>query len=82
MKQSQSLTIVIVDKTGTLKSLNVKEYKEEELFKKCGFKKVDPCMKKRMNDLQNEIDKQVERINAEENTELLELHYLFYDGYH
>jgi CCR4-NOT transcriptional regulation complex NOT5 subunit len=39
-------------------------------------------MKKRMNDLQNEIDKQVERINAEENTELLELHYLFYDGYH
>ena len=39
--QSQSLTIVIVDKTGTLKSLNVKEYKEEELFKKCGFKKVD-----------------------------------------
>lgn len=45
MKQSQtqshSLIIVIVDKTGTLKSLNVKEYKEEELFKKCGFKKAD-----------------------------------------
>jgi hypothetical protein len=45
MKQSQSqshsLTIVIVDKTGTLKSLNVKEYKEEDLFKKCGFKKAD-----------------------------------------
>jgi hypothetical protein len=49
MKQSQtqsnSLTMVIVDKTGTLKSLNVKEYKEEELFKKCGFKKVDGFVK-------------------------------------
>ena len=43
--QSNSLTIVIVDKTGTLKSLNVKEYKEEELFKKCGFKKVDGFVK-------------------------------------
>jgi hypothetical protein len=45
MKQSQSLSIVIVDKTGTLKSLNVKEYKEEELFKKCGFKKIDGFVK-------------------------------------
>lgn len=43
--QTQSLTIVIVDKTGTLKSLNVKDYKEEELFKKCGFKKVDGFVK-------------------------------------
>jgi hypothetical protein len=38
-------------------------------------------MKKRMYDLQNEINKHIKRINAEENTELLELHYLFYDGY-
>jgi hypothetical protein len=43
--QTQSLMIVIVDKTGTLKSLNVKEYKEEELFKKCGFKKADGFVK-------------------------------------
>jgi len=43
--QTQSLTIVIVDKTGTLKSLHVKDYKEEELFKKCGFKKVDGFVK-------------------------------------
>jgi hypothetical protein len=39
-------------------------------------------MKKRMIDLHDEINKQIERINAEENTELLELYYLFYDGYH
>ena len=43
--QSQSVMIVIVDKAGTLKSLNVKEYKEEELFKKCGFKKADDFVK-------------------------------------
>ena len=32
------LTIIIVDKTETLKTLTVKDYKEEELYKKCGFK--------------------------------------------
>lgn len=37
--------IIIVDKTGTLKSLNVKDYKEEELFKKGGFKKADGFIK-------------------------------------
>lgn len=43
--QSTSLMVVIVDKTGTLKSLNIKEYKEDELFKKCGFKKADGFVK-------------------------------------
>lgn len=38
---SQSLGIIIVDKSGTLKALNVKDYKEEDLYKKCGFKKSD-----------------------------------------
>lgn len=38
---TQSLTIIIVDKSGTLKTLTVKEYKEEDLFKKCGFKKSE-----------------------------------------
>jgi len=33
--------IIIVEKTGTLKSLNIKDYNEEDLFKKCGFKKAD-----------------------------------------
>ena len=35
------LTIIIVDKSASLKTLTVKDYKEEELFKKCGFKKAD-----------------------------------------
>jgi hypothetical protein len=34
-----SLTIIIVDKIGELKTLNVKNYCEQELYKKCGFKK-------------------------------------------
>jgi len=38
---SSPLTIVIVEKTGTLKNLTVKDFKEEELFKKCGFRTND-----------------------------------------
>jgi len=38
---AQNLAILIVDKTGTLKTTTVKEYKEEELYKKCGFKKAE-----------------------------------------
>ena len=33
-----ALNIIIVEKTGVLKSLAIKEFKEDELFKKCGFK--------------------------------------------
>jgi hypothetical protein len=38
---SQNISVVIVEKTGSLKSLTVKDYKEEELYKKCGFKKQE-----------------------------------------
>jgi hypothetical protein len=31
-------TIIIVEKSATLKTLTVKDYKEAELYKKCGFK--------------------------------------------
>ena len=40
-----SLSIIIIEKHGTLKSLSIKDYKEEELFKKCGFKKADNFIK-------------------------------------
>ncbi len=36
-----SITIVIVEKPGTLKTLTIKDFAEEDLFKKCGFKKND-----------------------------------------
>jgi hypothetical protein len=38
---SNSLTILIVEKTGNVKEYNVKSYKEEDLFKKCGYKKSE-----------------------------------------
>jgi hypothetical protein len=44
--------------------------------------KIDTSMKNRMDDLRDEINIQIERIHADKNIELLELHYLFYDGYH
>ena len=42
---SNPLNIVIVEKTGVLKPLSIKEFKEEELFKKCGFKKAGDFVK-------------------------------------
>ena len=39
------LSIIIVEKSGDLKTLNVKDYKEEELYKKGGFKKSDGFIK-------------------------------------
>jgi len=38
---SQSLSVIIVDKCGVLKTLKVKDYKVDELYKKCGFKKEE-----------------------------------------
>jgi hypothetical protein len=42
---SQPLNIIIVERTGTLKMLAIKDFKEEELFKKCGFKKAEGFLK-------------------------------------
>jgi len=42
---SQSLNVIIVEKVGILKMLAIKEFKEEELFKKCGFKKAEDFIK-------------------------------------
>jgi hypothetical protein len=36
-----SFTGILVEKTGILKSIVIKDYKEEDLYKKCGFKKQD-----------------------------------------
>lgn len=42
---SQPLDIVIVERSGELKSLSVKDFKVEELYKKCGFKKPENFVK-------------------------------------
>lgn len=33
--------VLIVEKVGTIKELQIKSYNEEDLYKKCGFKKAD-----------------------------------------
>jgi hypothetical protein len=42
---AQPLNIIIVERSGSLKMLAIKDFKEEELFKKCGFKKADDFLK-------------------------------------
>jgi len=42
---SGPLNIIIVEKGGDLKSLSIKEFKLEEVYKKCGFKKGDDFIK-------------------------------------
>ena len=39
------LNIIIVEKNAALKLLSIKDFKEEELFKKCGFKKAEDFIK-------------------------------------
>ena len=39
--ENKPLNIIIVEKNASLKMLGVKDFKEEELYKKCGFKKPD-----------------------------------------
>jgi len=38
---SQPLDIIIVERLGSLKMLSIKDFKLEELYKKCGFKKAE-----------------------------------------
>ena len=64
---SQSLTIIIVEKTGVLKPLTVKEYSENTLFKKCGFKKEEWFIKHcEWNNIKFEGNKYVISVYAKE----------------
>jgi hypothetical protein len=38
---SQPLDIIIVERLGSLKMLSIKDFKIDELYKKCGFKKAE-----------------------------------------
>ena len=42
---SKPLSIIIVEKNASLKPLLIKDFKEEELYKKCGFKKAEDFIK-------------------------------------
>ena len=53
----KNLGILIIEKTGNIKTLCIKDYKEEELYKKCGFTKADDFIK------QTEWTKKVENVS-------------------
>jgi len=53
----KNLGILIIEKNGNIKTLCIKDYKEEELFKKCGFTKADDFIK------QTEWTKKVENVS-------------------
>lgn len=42
---AQPLDIIIVERLGSLKILSIKDFKLEELYKKCGFKKAEDFVK-------------------------------------
>ncbi len=42
---SQPLDIIIVERLGSLKMLAIKDFKQDELYKKCGFKKAEDFKK-------------------------------------
>jgi len=51
---NQNVGIIIIDKTGILTPLKVKEFVEEELYKKCNFKKPDGFIKQTIWKLKSE----------------------------
>ena len=55
-------------------------FNPDKFINKLGTNK-NPSMKNRMSYLKDEINKQIERIICDKNNELLEINYLFYDGY-
>ncbi len=50
-------------------------------YKSKNGKNKNPEISTRLIQLKKEIDKQIERIKNEANTELLEIHYMYYDNY-
>jgi len=42
---TQPLSVIIVEKNGSLKSLLIKDFKTDDLYKKCGFKKKEDFLK-------------------------------------
>jgi hypothetical protein len=61
---TQPLNIIIVEKTAQLKLLSVKDFKEDELFKKCGFKKNEDFKKQNQWNIKIDGNKYVVQVFA------------------
>lgn len=59
---AQPLNIIIVEKNGDLKPLSIKDFKEDDLFKKCGFKKGEDFNKQNEWSVKTEGKKYVIRV--------------------
>jgi hypothetical protein len=55
-------------------------FNPDKFRNKAGVSK-NPTIATRLIELKTEIERQIQRIEAEENTELLEIKYMYYDGY-
>jgi len=60
----QNVGIIIIDKSGNLSTLKIKEYDEEELYKKCNFKKPDGFIKQTQWKLKSQGKKWVVSVYA------------------
>jgi hypothetical protein len=58
----KNLKVVIVEKSGNLKSLSIKEYKEEDLYKKCGFKNINNFSKQTEWDIK--LDRKLYKVSV------------------
>ena len=45
MNSFPSFSILLVEKSGNIKPLPIKDFKQEDLYKKCGFKKAEDFTK-------------------------------------
>ena len=61
---TQPLDIIIVERLGSLKSLAIKDFKLEDLYKKCGFKKADDFEKQTEWDVKYEGKKYLIQVFA------------------
>lgn len=61
-----STSIIIIDKSGTIKELNAKDLNESDLYKKCGFKKPDGLVKQHTWPVKIEKEKYFVSVYAKE----------------
>jgi len=61
---AQPLNIIIIDRLGSLKMHSIKDFKQEDLFKKCGFKKADNFIKQTEWNVKHEGSKYILQLFA------------------
>ena len=63
----QPLDIIIVERLGSLKPLSIKDFKLEDLYKKCGFKKPDNFIKQTEWNIKHDGKKYLIQVFAKDN---------------